>query len=346
MGYTYKDSDSNNTTKHTSAPVAAIVTPSVVVSLAIVILVCYLCWRHKRKCKYTGVAGDAESSSNAESSSKTAFGIKLLHDVEDAVVDIIFIHGLGGHRERTWRANGASNPWPQTLLPSKVPNARILTFGYGADVADWVRMVSANSLGNHAMNLLTAIATYREEDKTNNRPIIFVCHSLGGLLCEDALSRQRPDKHIKRISECTRAVAFLGTPHHGSDLAKWAETLAKTIGVFKRVNTKLLAVLKRDSEVLARVQDSFHTMIMSRRQDGLPPIAITCFFEQVPLSNVGLVVPSHSAILPGYMPIGIHKNHSDMTKFRGLDDDDFKAVAGEIRRWVKELEEEGDFGPL
>ena len=49
------------------------------------------------------------------------------------------------------------------------------------------------------------------------------------------------------------------------------------------------------------------------------------------------VVPSHSAILPGYIPIGIRSNHMDMTKFEDTSDPGFTAVAGELRRWVREL---------
>ena len=79
---------------------------------------------------------------------------------------IIFIHGLTGHREKTWRVKNATDPWPQTLLPAKVSNARILTFGYDAYVADWRGMVAQNRIGNHSMNLLTAVATYREDDDT------------------------------------------------------------------------------------------------------------------------------------------------------------------------------------
>jgi len=139
------------------------------------------------------------------------------------------------------------------------------------------------------------------------------------------------------VLHCTRGIVFLGTPHYGSGLAQWAERLAKAIGLLKQTNPQILAVLESDSEVLARIQDSFYVMIRSRAQDKLPPIEITCFFEELPLPVVGIVVPSHSAILPGYIPIGIRSNHMDMTKFEDTSDPGFTAVAGELRRWVREL---------
>ncbi|KAF2475988.1 uncharacterized protein BDR25DRAFT_278738 [Lindgomyces ingoldianus] len=282
----------------------------------------------------------ANTSTTTSSLRKTfPAGISSLHTAENSVVDIVFVHGLTGDREKTWTAKNAPAPWPQSLLPSKVPNARVLTFGYDAYVVDWKGVVSKSRIGNHAMNLLTSVATYRENDDTNERPIIFVCHSLGGLVCEDALSlaQQRPEKHLRNILNYTRGIVFLGTPHHGSGLAQWAERLAKTIGVLKQTNPNILEVLKSDSEVLARVQDGFHTMVRSRNLERLPPIEITCFYEELPLVGIGTVVPSHSAILPGYIPIGIRSNHMDMTKFADEDDPGFVAVAGELRRWVKEV---------
>ena len=65
--------------------------------------------------------------------------------------------------------------------------------------------------------------------------------------------------------------------------------MAKFIGVLKQTNTAILTVLKSDSEVLERIQNSFHTMIRARDQDGLAPIAITCFFEELPLPGIGVV---------------------------------------------------------
>jgi hypothetical protein len=61
------------------------------------------------------------------------------------------------------------------------------------------------------------------------------------------------------------------------------------IGVLKQTNPQILAVLESGSEVLARVQDEFHTMVRSLNQDRLQLINITCFYEELPLPGVGLV---------------------------------------------------------
>ncbi|KAK3937092.1 hypothetical protein QBC46DRAFT_344911 [Diplogelasinospora grovesii] len=171
----------------------------------------------------------------------------------------------------------------------------------------------------------------------NERPIIFICHSLGGLVCEDALvkSRERSEQHLQNILRSTRGIAFLGTPHCGAGLARWAELLSRSIGVVKQTNAEIVAVLRSESEVLARIQDSFHTMVMARGREGSGLIDICCFYEELPLPGV---VPQHSATLPGYIPIGIHSNHMDMARFVAADDPGFVAVSGELRRWIKQID--------
>lgn len=61
-----------------------------------------------------------------------------------------------------------------------------------------------------------------------------------------------------------------------------------------------MGVLRRDSEVLARIQDSFHTMVMARSKESLPPIEITCFYEELPLPGVGLVGQAKLVRFPRY----------------------------------------------
>ncbi len=101
-------------------------------------------------------------------------------------------------------------------------------------------------------------------------------------------SRQRTEPHLRNVLQSTRGIAFLGTPHHGAGLARWGELLSQSIGIIKQANTKIVEVLKRDSEVLARIQDGFHTMVQARSKEG-QPIEISCFFEELPLPYLGQV---------------------------------------------------------
>lgn len=75
--------------------------------------------------------------------------------------------------------------WPKDLLPKDLPKTRIMTYGYDADIAHFWSMASQNRIGEHASNLVNAIAQVRERTDTEGRPIVFVTHSLGGLVTED-----------------------------------------------------------------------------------------------------------------------------------------------------------------
>ncbi|KAF6834218.1 hypothetical protein CMUS01_06243 [Colletotrichum musicola] len=255
------------------------------------------------------------------------------------MLSVVFIHGLTGHRENTWTSPTATDPWPKSLLPARISNVRVLTFGYDATIADWRSILSNNIVGNHAQDLLNALADLRGEDDSNARPIIFVCHSIGGLVCEYALvsSSQHPEKHLRAVSQSTKGIIFLGTPHHSPGLAVRAERLCGSIGILWQVDLSTIRVLRQDSEVLSRTQDSFHTMIQSRNSGDRRPVEITCFYEELLTSTVGIIVPQESAMLPGYRSIGIRSNHQDMTKFASPEEAGFMAICAEIQRWVKEM---------
>ena len=100
-----------------------------------------------------------------------------------------------------------------------------------------------------------------------------------------------------------------------------------------------MKVLTEDSEVLARIQDSFLALIRARGKDEASMIDITCFYEELPTKRLGLIVPKHSAILPGYAFIAIHANHAGMTKFSSPDEPGFRAISGELKRWMKRIQQ-------
>lgn len=101
-------------------------------------------------------------------------------------------------------------------------------------------------------------------------------------------SRNSADAHLQSLLKSTRGILFLGTPHSGAGLARWAELLAKSLGLLKQTNKKILEVLTLESEVLGRIQTDFHTMIRDLSQKS-EPISITCFYECKPLPGVGMV---------------------------------------------------------
>jgi protein SERAC1 len=98
--------------------------------------------------------------------------------------------------------------------------------------------------------------------------------------------------HLQSIFRSTRGIILLGTPHQGDGLTEWAKALSTLTGVKRQTNDAMLEILRRDSEVLARIQDSFCTMITEGNKKGFRPIEVICFFEELPLPGVGFVRPT------------------------------------------------------
>jgi hypothetical protein len=126
------------------------------------------------------------------------------------------------------------------------------------------------SVFGHAMQLLSDLASKRRG--VSDRPIIFVAHSLGGLIVKDALYQSHSEgiqetvyrPRLAAIKTATIGVIFAGTPHRGADKARWvsiATNLSKF--VLKDPNDYLIQALKRDSETLERLQSDFARILSS-----------------------------------------------------------------------------------
>src|ERR1700738_657712 len=68
-------------------------------------------------------------------------GLFILHDQDPQnpkAIDIIAMHGLNGHYEKTWQAKSHSGKyvnWLRDFLAQQIPNARIMSYGYSSTVA-------------------------------------------------------------------------------------------------------------------------------------------------------------------------------------------------------------------
>ena len=101
---------------------------------------------------------------------------------------IVALHGLNGHRETTWTFEGKGKSkdvlWLRNLLPSIIPNARIWTWGYDSRTRSKSHgeQLTIKSLYDHGRELVFELDGERRASNSHRRPIIFIVHSLGGIV--------------------------------------------------------------------------------------------------------------------------------------------------------------------
>lgn len=127
----------------------------------------------------------------------------------------------GGDKRLTWQATEeATTFWPEWLA-DEFPQLEFWTIGYEAAPSAWLG--TAMPLGDRARNILDLL----HGEGIGLRPIVFVCHSLGGLVVKQMLQAASTygDTNWNKIADQTKGILFLATPHSGSGLADFLTTL-------------------------------------------------------------------------------------------------------------------------
>ncbi len=132
-------------------------------------------------------------------------GLHVLRSgVEPVDFDIVAVHGLEGHPYATW-THPNNHLWLRDSLPDHLPNTRVMTFGY--DAAVFTKSVA--DVRATARALLSELNTRRKG--CQGRPIMFICHSLGGVIFKEALNcahTKLPNDIYQDFLNSTKAVAF------------------------------------------------------------------------------------------------------------------------------------------
>lgn len=114
---------------------------------------------------------------------------------------IVAVHGLNGDAFKSFTASNSKKFWlgNADMLPQDIPNCRVLTFSYPASVAAVFGRTSSATILQHATTLVQELIAdrqvsrlifgsfryanaYVKMEKAMERPIIFLCHSLGGII--------------------------------------------------------------------------------------------------------------------------------------------------------------------
>ncbi|RWA07971.1 hypothetical protein EKO27_g7132 [Xylaria grammica] len=183
-------------------------------------------------------------------------------DVDARPVDIIAVHGLGGSWMETWTATPSGAIWlrdrlPQILTPINV-HPRVLAFGYDSA---YIFSTSHSDIDDCARSLLNRIQMARVTDESKKAPIIFIAHSMGALVVQQAINIAHTDQeYFDDVLTNARGFVFLASPLHGSDAAWWAKIgsqVLKALTVNTVGNSSYPTALKRNSKVWLRISRDF-----------------------------------------------------------------------------------------
>jgi tetratricopeptide (TPR) repeat protein len=136
---------------------------------------------------------------------------------------VVFVHGLGGHVYNSWRRAPDDTFWP-LWLARDVEGLAVYSLAYEAPASNWLG--TSMPLQDRAVNIFEVLLT---EPGLRTGPVIFVCHSLGGLIVKKVLlnlqqqAMRRPEAAdlLERVTQ----VVFVATPHTGSAHATWLDRL-------------------------------------------------------------------------------------------------------------------------
>lgn len=143
-------------------------------------------------------------------------------------------------------------------MPNEVPIARVVTFGYNSA---WAFSKSVMGINDFADDLLDRLKSIRRTNTEAHRPILFICHSLGGIVVKSAMARAYEKQYtFGTLISGIRGIIFMGTPHAGSGVAtvaKVAGTIVNMLVPCQKIRSSLLHTLSTNSKELEDINRTF-----------------------------------------------------------------------------------------
>jgi len=213
----------------------------------------------------------------------------------------------------------------------------VLTYGYNASAASFYGSSSVDRIQQQAQTFVAELQADRSLEGCSHRPIIFICHGLGGVLLKKALAysasrRSKNVEHLNSIFISTFAIMFFGTPHNGTDKSNWLVPMSHEGVATKFRESELLSVIEKDSETLQQITEEFAPLMKQ--------FHIFFFWEELESTFgewAGFVVEEYSAapMLDDTERAGIHATHSQMVKFFDTSSSSFRTVIEALARYCR-----------
>jgi tetratricopeptide (TPR) repeat protein len=218
---------------------------------------------------------------------------------------VVFVHGLGGHVYDTWRRRADDDTFWPLWLAEDIPGLTVYSLAYEAPASNWLG--TAMPLQDRAVNILECLLS--EADLASG-PIVFVGHSLGGLIVKKILLdlQQQANRRSEAAALLARVtqIVFAATPHTGSSKANLLDRLR-----FVAWPTSIARVLAANDPALRDINVAYRGLADERRDALRHRI-----FYETRNTPAGVIVDEASADpgLPGDPPVPIDADHIDIVK--------------------------------
>ncbi|KAK0383800.1 hypothetical protein NLU13_9711 [Sarocladium strictum] len=200
---------------------------------------------------------------------------------DETTVDIVTIPCPGGHALRTWNRDGLISRFfgAPSMRDAEVD-------GTDAPGLSWVRQgirreanrarialyehpeaAGGTTLSTLADALLQDLEALRRQENAE-RPLLFVCHSIGGLVAKMALVKAGNDHKYRSILRDCYGVAFFGTPHQGSSyfaMPSLASSVQRLLQLSNPLPTSITDDLRVGNGLIIQADDDFKAISTDMR---------------------------------------------------------------------------------
>ncbi|KAM0247349.1 hypothetical protein ACHAQJ_009883 [Trichoderma viride] len=226
-------------------------------------------------------------------------------------VDIIAVHGLNGYAYSTWTHKPDGTLWLRDLLPSILPGCRVYTYSYPSKIFS----ESFARVHDFARGLLVDI----RDLQVGSQMALVLAH--------------QEDELYGKVLKSVLGVAFLGTPHRGSDIASFGNVMGTIINAFATAGARPRAVRSDLLEHLSSHSNELQDLIMAAR-GRLQNLAVVSFHELNPTSPLSSLIVDRTSATLGVAHeelIPMYEDHRSICRFAS-ETNSYKKLANAIRR--------------
>ncbi|KAK2590321.1 hypothetical protein QQS21_011997 [Conoideocrella luteorostrata] len=231
---------------------------------------------------------------------------------KDIAVDLVAVHGLGGHAYNTWTHSGTGTFWLRDLLPDRLPGVRTLVFGFNARKKNHNAELDFEDV---ATQLIAGMGHFRAQ--------------------EDAVTLAT--QQAASIASCTKGFVFFATPHCGSSIADLAVSVERISKVLVDPPNNFLRGLCTVSPALLELDASFKNLL--QKKSIIPCVSFYEGNKKKGFFKNSIVVSKESALLhvDNEEATCLNADHTNIVKFKNANDDNFKIVLSKLRALVEKI---------